>query len=215
MESLNSMIKVHAIFGLVLLFLTTITWLFLANRPLLPKRLNGIITPINVYNFFIEETKASTIFSAPLRRDRRDAIRDSRMTMCKVNRKVVGLFVTDGLDEKGQRQRIKEESPATLLHERHVYNDIILAESPAGLNFGQSILWTYEWSNERYNFLYISRLDVDYFLCLDKLLMELQDHRPKKLFTWACLRCQVKYINDTLKLSLLMIHYDCNNKSIT
>ena len=211
MASLKSMIKVNVIFGLVLLFSTAITWRFLQNRPVLTKRLNDFITSISVYNFSIGETKASTttrtpillfiaIFSAPLRRDRRDAIRNSWMTICKANLKVVCLFVTDGLDEKGQR--IKEESPAALLHERDVYNDIILAESPAGLNFGRRILWTYEWANERYNFQYILRLDDDYFLCLNKLLMELQDHRPKKLFTWGWLRCQVKGkaipVNDTL-----------------
>ena len=130
------------------------------------------------------------IFSAPVRNDRRNAIRETWMTKCKMYKNVVCLFVTDGQDVRGLP--LKGEIKEKLENESRYYEDVIFANSPGGLNFGRRILWMYEWATKRYNFQYVLRLDDDYFLCFDKLINELQHHRPKKLFTWGWVHCRKK-----------------------
>ena len=130
------------------------------------------------------------IFSAPVRNDRRNAVRETWMTKCKMNKNVVCLFITDGQDVRGQP--LKGEIKEKLENESRYYKDIIFANSPGGLNFGRRILWMYEWAAKRYDFQYVLRLDDDYFLCFDKLIDELQHHRPKKLFIWGWVHCRKK-----------------------
>lgn len=73
------------------------------------------------------------ILSAPLRKDRRNAIRETWMTKCKVKQDIACVFVTDSQNAKGQP--LNRESLITLLNESLVYNDLVLAESPAGGKF--------------------------------------------------------------------------------
>ena len=130
------------------------------------------------------------IFSAPVRNDRRNAIRKTWMIKCKMNKNVVCLFLTDGQDVRGLP--LEGEIKEKLENESRYYKDVIFANSPGGLNFGRRILWMYEWATKRYDFQYVLRLDDDYFLCFDKLINELQHHRPKKLFTWGWVHCRKK-----------------------
>ena len=130
------------------------------------------------------------IFTAPIRQDRRKALRETWLRKCKMSTIVVCWFITDGQDVKGMR--LQGEVRVKLENESRHYGDLVQAESPAGLNFGRRYLWMIEWASERYDFQYLLRLDDDYFVCFDKLIYELQHHRPKTLFTWGWLRCKQK-----------------------
>ena len=145
------------------------------------------------------------IFSAPVRNDRRNAIRETWMIKCKMNKNVVCLFLTDRQDVRGLplQGEIKEK----LDNESRHYKDVIFANSPGGLNFGRRLLWMYEWATQRYDFQYVLRMDDDYFLCFDKLVNELQHHRPKKLFIWGWLHCRRKGIIKSKSLNPLIRNY--------
>ena len=130
------------------------------------------------------------IYSAPVRKDRRTAVRETWMPKCQSNPKVVCRFITDGQDTRGKtlQRKVRE----TLENESTQHGDLVLADSPGGMNFGRRYLWMAKWASERYEFKYIFRVDDDYFVCFDKLLNELEFHRPKQKFTWGWLHCSMK-----------------------
>ena len=130
------------------------------------------------------------IFSAPIRKDRRTALRETWLQICKASTNVVCWIVTDGQDGKGQilEGPIREQ----LENEIKEHGDIVLADSPGGVNFGRRYLWMAKWASERYDFQYILRVDDDYFVCLDRLLNELEYHRPKHRLSWGWLHCSKK-----------------------
>jgi hypothetical protein len=128
------------------------------------------------------------IHTAPIRIDRRNALRETWLTKCQGNPKVAYWFFTDNQDTHGNV--IEGEIRAKLENERKVFGDLILADTPGGLNFGLWYLWMIEWATERYDFQYIVKLDDDYFVCFDKLINELEFHRPKKRLTWGWLHCR-------------------------
>jgi hypothetical protein len=128
------------------------------------------------------------IHTAPIRIDRRGALRETWLTKCQGNPNVAYWFFTDNQDTHGNV--IEGEIRAKLENEREVFGDLILADTPGGLNFGLWYLWMIEWATERYDFQYIVKLDDDYFVCFDKLINELEFHRPKKRLTWGWLHCR-------------------------
>ena len=130
------------------------------------------------------------IYSAPVRKDRRTAVRETWMAKCQSNPKVVCRFITDGQDTRGKTLQGKVRE--TLENESKQHGDLVLADSPGGMNFGRRYLWMAKWASERYEFKYIFRVDDDYFVCFDKLLNELEFHRPKQKFTWGWLHCSMK-----------------------
>ena len=130
------------------------------------------------------------VFSAPRHVDRRNAIRETWMKICKKSEKVVCLFVTDGQDMKGGP--LVDEVRTKLENESKIHGDVLLARSPGGTNFGRRILWVAQWASERYEFQYFHRVDDDYFVCFDKLLLELEFHRPKQKLYWGWLHCSFK-----------------------
>ncbi len=67
--------------------------------------------------------------------------------------------------------------------------DILLAEAPGGVNFALQYLWMLEWVNKTYDFQYFLRLDDDYFVCFEKLMLELEVVRPRERFQWGWLHC--------------------------
>ena len=130
------------------------------------------------------------IFSAPRHVHRRNAIRETWMKICKKSEKVVCWFVTDGQDIKGGP--LVDEVRTKLENESKIHGDVLLAKSPGGTNFGRRILWVAQWASERYEFQYFHRVDDDYFVCFDKLLLELEFHRPKQKLYWGWLHCSFK-----------------------
>ena len=130
------------------------------------------------------------IYSAPRHLDRRNAVRETWLTICKGTPYVLCRFVTDGQDVKGNalqgpvREKLESES--------RMYGDILLAQSPGGVNFARRYLWLAQWVSERYDFQYHLRVDDDYFICFEKLLMELKFHRPLRKPAWGWLHCSTK-----------------------
>ena len=61
------------------------------------------------------------------------------------------------------------------------------------LAFTERLLQTMEWSYGRYQFDFFLRIDDDHFLCLDRLLYEL-NFRPKKALYWGFVHCRPKIV---------------------
>ena len=130
------------------------------------------------------------IYSAPQHLDRRNAVRETWLTICKKTPYVLCRFVTDGQDVKGNA--LQGEVKEKLENESRIHDDLLLAQSPGGVNFARRYLWLTEWASERYNFQYFLRVDDDYFICFERLLMELRYHRPRQKLVWGWLHCSKK-----------------------
>ena len=129
-------------------------------------------------------------FSALRHVDRRNALRETWIKICKKSEKVVSLFLTNGQDIKGGP--LEDEVRTKLENESKIHGDVLLARSPGGTNFGRRILWVAQWASERYEFpQYFHRVDDHFFVCFDKLLLELEleFHRPKQKLYWGWLHC--------------------------
>ena len=130
------------------------------------------------------------IYSAPRHLERRNAVRETWLSICKNTSYVLCRFVTDGQDVKGNalqgpvREKLERES--------RMHGDILLAQSPGGVNFARRYLWLAQWVSERYDFQYLLRVDDDYFICFEKLLIELTFHRPLRNLVWGWLHCSTK-----------------------
>ena len=61
------------------------------------------------------------------------------------------------------------------------------------LAFAERLLQTMEWAMERHNFDFFLRIDDDHFLCLDRLLHEL-NFRPKHALYWGFVHCKAKIV---------------------
>ena len=139
------------------------------------------------------------IHSAPSRIDRRNAIRETWMKECQWNPNVVCRFFTDGQDPNGKE--LDGDKRTKLENETRVYGDILLAEAPGGINFAVKYLWMLQWANKMYYFRYFLRLDDDYFVCLHKLMVELEFFRPKEKFQWGWLHCELKGMDTNSAIS--------------
>ena len=127
------------------------------------------------------------IYSAAKYLDRRNAIRETWLTECKSNEKVLCRFFTNRQDLKGNPLPV--EVQRRLRNESRLHGDLIYAKSPPGQNFARRYLWMIKWARDHYDFKYLLRLDDDYFLCFRKLVNELEFHRPRQHFTWGWLHC--------------------------
>jgi hypothetical protein len=67
-----------------------------------------------------------------------------------------------------------------ITEERSKYTDIELMPVPRGINFGLRMLWLIDWSISNYNFEFLLRLDDDYFVCLERLLKELETRKENR-----------------------------------
>lgn len=128
------------------------------------------------------------IYSAPIHADRRNAVRETWMTQCKRSKKAACWFITDGKDTKGRPLQVSVKM--RLENESRLQGDLLFAQSPGGVNFARRYLWMAQWASERYNFQYLLRVDDDYFICFERLLLELEFHRPKRAFRWGWLHCR-------------------------
>ena len=125
------------------------------------------------------------IISAPQLIFRRNALRRSWLKQCK-KKGIPCLFFTDGQDMHGNKLPPHIQIP--LHQEQLLHGDMILAESPGGVNFARRYLWMLNWANARYKFDYFLRIDDDYFVCMDRLLLELP-HRPRNKLYWGHVHC--------------------------
>ncbi len=128
------------------------------------------------------------IVSAQNYTHRRQAIRETWMQECDPERKVVCKFFTDALTERGDPidsdilEKLEDESAKNR-------NDLIILDTPSGINFALRLLALMEWATENVAFDYLLRIDDDNFLCLDRLIEELP-FRPRKRLYWGYLHCE-------------------------
>ncbi|CAN0472199.1 unnamed protein product, partial [Laminaria digitata] len=104
-----------------------------------------------------------------IRAERRTAVRNSWLTLG--DDRLVLRFFTEAPDEsqsEGQAEaRALEEESAT-------YGDLVVLEIERGMNFAIKLLSAMKHVSSLYKFDFFLRLDDDYFLCLDRLLDELE-----------------------------------------
>ena len=96
------------------------------------------------------------------RPDRRQPIRETWSKW--MNDQVVLRFFTDSWKVKESAAEAEEAS---------VHGDIIAQDVGGGMVFGLKLLLAMKWMSERYSFDFFLRLDNDYFLCLERLLHEI------------------------------------------
>lgn len=125
------------------------------------------------------------IMSAPRRIERRNAVRTTWLKQCRLNG-IPCLFFTDAQDMYGKLLPAKIR--VMLEQENELHGDLILAQSPGGINFARRYLWMLNWASTRYKFDYFLRVDDDYFICMDRLLRELPYRQKRKLY-WGYMHC--------------------------
>ena len=126
------------------------------------------------------------ILSAPNRIYRRNALRRSWLRQCKHLNTSCYIF-TDSLDTYGKR--LHDEILVALKHEQFLNKDLILTESPGGVNFATRYLWVIKWANRNYKFDFLLRVDDDYFICMDRLFLELPHRKVIRKLYWGYIHC--------------------------
>lgn len=122
------------------------------------------------------------VSTAPVRWERRDAIRQTWWKHCNATKKVACHFFTDGLVVNKKVQQI-------LLQEKYLYRDLEFQPLIGGVEFGLRFLYHAKWASANYDFQYFLRVDDDYFVCIKKLLNELP-LRPKQNLIWGNFHCE-------------------------
>ncbi|CAM9162841.1 unnamed protein product [Ectocarpus sp. 13 AM-2016] len=103
------------------------------------------------------------------RPERRDAIRSTWLAWGDER---VGLrFFTEAPAENNPDA---ESISAALEEEMEVHQDVVLMDIDSGMNFALKLVWTMRWVSHQWTFDFFLRLDDDYFLCLRRLLDELE-----------------------------------------
>ncbi|XP_065659770.1 uncharacterized protein LOC101236165 isoform X1 [Hydra vulgaris] len=137
------------------------------------------------------------VSSAPNRKDRRDAIRDTWWKQCKstVRVSIKCMFLTDwkNLDTKLGKD---------LLFEANKYGDLYFQNLTGGYDFGMRFLYHMVWSMQNINFDYFLRLDDDYFVCMERFLDEVP-MPPKKLYHWGWVHCSLNIVRPEESIILL------------
>ena len=149
------------------------------------------------------------IMSAPRLISRRNALRKSWLTQC------IGipcLFFSDSQDMYGNK--LPDNIYMPLQQEQLLHKDLILAQSPGGINFALRYLWILNWANARYQFEYFLRIDDDYFVCMDRLLLELP-HRSREKLYWGYVHCSPPGIKTVYILQSTVISFIGNSSTIS
>ena len=102
-----------------------------------------------------------------IRADRRQKIRETWMNWG--DDRVALRFFTEHLGD--------EQSKITLEEEMEAHEDLIILDIEPGMNFALKLVESMRWMSEHFTFDFFLRLDDDYFLCLDRLLVELDSAR--------------------------------------
>ncbi|CAM9705879.1 unnamed protein product [Ectocarpus sp. 4 AP-2014] len=66
-----------------------------------------------------------------------------------------------------------QATAAALEEESAVHGDLVLMDIDPGMNFALKLVWAMRWMSKHFSFDFFLRLDDDYFLCLGRLLDEL------------------------------------------
>ncbi|CAM9930492.1 unnamed protein product, partial [Sphacelaria rigidula] len=103
------------------------------------------------------------------RHERRRAIRESWLAWAD-DRVAIRFFADFPADDVVGAEDIRE----ALLAEVEEHGDVIIMDLDRGMNFTRRLLWAMEWMSNHYVFEYFIKLDDDYFLCLQRLLAELE-----------------------------------------
>lgn len=104
-----------------------------------------------------------------IRADRREAIRETWKQW--EDDRVSIIFFTD----KNDPEYYNTNEGKDLKNEIETYGDIVEMETDKGMSFGARLYKTMEYMYEHFDFDFYLRLDDDYFLCLDRLLYELDN----------------------------------------
>ncbi|CAM9486179.1 unnamed protein product [Ectocarpus sp. 8 AP-2014] len=99
------------------------------------------------------------------RPDRRRALRQSWLTW-EDERVEVRFFVEKPEPGSAHDTFLAQESAA--------HGDIVMMDIDPGMNFGLKLVWALRWMSDEFTFDFFLRLDDDYFLCLRRLLDELE-----------------------------------------
>lgn len=104
-----------------------------------------------------------------IRPDRRAAIRESWLAWA--DKRVVLRFFTEAPD----KDQLDSQATATALaQESAAHGDLVVLDIDRGMNFALKLLSSMRYLTDRYTFDYFLRLDDDYFICLHRLLDELE-----------------------------------------
>ncbi|CAM9578052.1 unnamed protein product, partial [Laminaria digitata] len=127
----------------------------------------------------LEETKYAEDVDKPsvllviavvtIRPDRRAAVRNSWLAWG--DDRVVLRFYTEAPDESEPEGRAEARA---LQIETATYGDLVVLDIERGMNFAVKLLAAMKHATSHYKFDFFLRLDDDYFLCLDRLLAELE-----------------------------------------
>lgn len=98
------------------------------------------------------------------RPERRDAIRKSWIAWGD-ERVEVRFFTEQSVSGSSEQAALEAESAA--------HGDLVLMDIDPGMNFALKLVWAMRWMSRKFTFDFFLRLDDDYFLCLGRLLDEL------------------------------------------
>lgn len=98
------------------------------------------------------------------RPERRDAIRKSWVAWGD-ERVQVRFFTEQSVSGLSEQEALEKESAT--------HGDLVLMDIAPGMNFAVKLLWAMRWMSLHFTFDFFLRLDDDYFLCLRRLLDEL------------------------------------------
>lgn len=127
-----------------------------------------------------------------IRPDRRLAIRNSWLTWG--DDRVMVRFFTERDDENSPDA---DATNAALAAEIDAFGDVVVMEMERGMNFAAKMLWAMRWLKDRYAFDFFLRLDDDYFLCLNRLLGELEANRERLMLEAPLLYGGFRYCEAT------------------
>ena len=106
-----------------------------------------------------------------VRPDRRQAIRETWARW--VDNRVILRFFTESPNADDGEGELVAETIEGLAKESLEHGDIIAQDIKSGMNFGLKLLLAMRWMSDHYSFDFFLRLDDDYFICLERLLDEL------------------------------------------
>ena len=123
------------------------------------------------------------VVSAPGRSQRRNAIRQTWMSKCRTNKRIVCKFFTD--------KYVRPNTLKQLERENELNKDMEFLPLSEGLWFGMRLLLVLKWATRNYDFFYLLRMDDDYYLCVERLLEELSP-LPMSKFVRGYMHCKRK-----------------------
>jgi len=112
----------------------------------------------------LEASHKLLVIAVPsVRKERREKIRETWLTWA--DDRITLRFFCEWSKDKNSNTALKKEMEA--------HGDIVVLNIEPGMNFGLKLLEAMRWMSKNYSFDFFLRLDDDYFLCLPRLLEEL------------------------------------------